>query len=218
MTISPDRIYAQYRDKPKAVAWYNILPTQAAQIETVLNDIRFSYDIDVNEGAQLDVIGNIVDISRQYRTKFEEISPPFIVDGAVDDDVYRILIKSKILKNNSDATLDTIVDSIQFISDATNARVLDHHDMSFSLIFQNALTNKERYILNVFDIVPRPQGVRFRGFVEEGNASQYGSGVQYNDGTQYGRYFGAYFNETTYLARPDDGRYLTQSGLFLTLY
>jgi len=218
MTISPDRIYAQYRDKPKAVAWYNIVPTQAVQIETVLNDIRFSYDIDANEGAQLDAIGNIVDVSRQYRVKFEEITPPFIVDGAVDDDVYRILIKSKILKNNSDATLDTIVDSIQFVSDATNARVLDHHDMSFSLIFQNELTDKERYILNVFDIVPRPQGVRFRGFVEEGNASQYGSGVQYNDGTQYGRYFGAYFRETTYLARPDNGRYLTQSGLFLTLY
>lgn len=218
MTISPDRIYAQYRDKPKAVAWYNIVPTQAAQIETVLNDIRFSYDIDSNEGEQLNVIGRVVDISRQYRNKFEQFTPPFIVDGAVDDEVYRLLIKSKILKNNSDATLDTIVDSIQFISDATNARVLDHRDMSFSLIFQNELTDKERYILNVFDIVPRPQGVRFRGFVEEGNAAQYGSGVQYNDGTQYGRYFGAYFNETVYLARPDDGRYLTQSGLFLTLY
>ncbi len=218
MTISPDRIYAQYRDKPKAVAWYNIVPTQAAQIETVLNDIRFSYDIDTNEGEQLNVIGRVVDISRQYRNKFEQFTPPFIVDGAVDDEVYRLLIKSKILKNNSDATLDTIVDSIQFISDATNARVLDHRDMSFSLIFQNELTDKERYILNVFDIVPHPQGVRFRGFVEEGNVAQYGSGVQYNDGTQYGRYFGAYFNETTYLARPDDGRYLTSSGLFLTLY
>lgn len=196
MTISPDRIYAQYRDKPKAVAWYNIVPTQAAQIETVLNDIRYSYDVDANEGAQLDVIGNIVDISRQYRVKFEEITPPFIVDGLVDDEVYRLLIKSKILKNNSDVTLDTILDSIQFISDATNARVLDHRDMSFSLLFENELTDKERYILNVFDIVPTPQGVRFRGFVEEGNAAQYGSGVQYNDDTQYGLYFGAYFEPT----------------------
>lgn len=218
MTISPDRIYAQYRDKPKAVAWYNIVPTQAAQIETVLDDIRYSYDIDANEGAQLDVIGNIVDISRLYRTKFEEITPPFIVDGAVDDEVYRLLLKSKILKNNSDATLDTILDSIQFISDATNAMVLDHRDMSFSLVFKNALTDKERYILNVFDIVPRPQGVRFRGFVEEGNASQYGSGVQYNDGTQYGRYFGAYFREVVCLTRPAEGRYLSQSGLYLTIY
>ena len=213
-----NRVYAQYRDKPKAVAWYNIVPTLATQVETVLNDVRFSYDIDANEGAQLDVIGRIVDIDRQYRLKFEEVTPPFIVDGLVDDEVYRILIKSKIAKNNSDATLDGIVDSIQFISDASNTPVVDHYDMSFSLIVKNPLTDKERYILNIFDVVPRPQGVRFRGFVEESLGTQYGDGTMYNDGTQYGRYFGAFYRDVTYLARPDEGRYLTQSGAYLTIY
>jgi hypothetical protein len=213
-----NRIYAQYRDKPKAVAWYNIVPTQAAKITDVLNDIRNTYDIDSNEGAQLDVIGRILDVTREYRKKFQEITPPFIVDGEVDDEVYRLLLKSKILKNNSDATLDTIIDSIQFISDAENAKVLDHRDMSFSIIFKNPLTDKERYILATFDIVPRPQGVRFRGFIEESLAPQYNDGSQYGDGTQYGLYFGAYVTSVDYLARPDTGRYLTQNGLYLTLY
>lgn len=213
-----NRIYAQYRDKPKAVAWYNIVPTQAAQMTSVLNDIRNTLDIDSNEGAQLDVIGRILDVTREYRKKFQEITPPFIVDGEVDDEVYRLLLKSKILKNNSNATLDTIIDSIQFISDAENAKVLDHRDMSFSIIFKNPLTEKERYILTTFDIVPRPQGVRFRGFIEESLAPQYNDGSQYGDGTQYGLYFSAYVKSIDYLARPAEGRYLTQNGLYLTLY
>ena len=192
MTVSPDRVYAQYRDKPKALAWYNIVPSQALQVETVFNDIRYSYDIDNNEGEQLDVIGRVVDIGRGYRRTFETTPPPFVVDGEVDDEVYRLLLKSKIVKNNSDATLDSIIDSIQFISNVDNARVIDHYNMSFSLIFKNTLTDKERYILNAFNIVPSPQGVRFRGFIEGPNALEYGDGTMYGEGKQYGRYFGAY--------------------------
>lgn len=148
--IAPNRVYAQYRDKPKALAWYNIVPTLAAEIETAFNGIRYSYDIDNNTGQALDVIGNIVDIGR--------------VDN--DDEVYRLLLRAKIAKNNSDATLDSIVTAIQFITGIENASVDDREDMTFTVEFAEPLTDQQRNIFNEYDLIPRPQGVNFLGFVE----------------------------------------------------
>lgn len=144
------RVYAQYRDKPKAVAWYNIVPTLASQIETAFNDVRYSYDIDTNEGQALDVIGNIVDISR--------------VDA--NDEVYRLLLRAKIAKNNSDATLDSIVTAVQFVTGIQDVSVNDREDMTFTVEFADPLTEQQRNIFNQYDLLPRPQGVNFLGFVE----------------------------------------------------
>ena len=144
------RVYAQYRDKPKAVAWYNIVPTLASQIETAFNGVRYSYDIDTNEGQALDVIGNIVDISR--------------VDA--NDEVFRLLLRAKIAKNNSDATLDSIVTAVQFVTGIQDVSVNDREDMTFTVEFADPLTEQQRNIFNDYDLIPRPQGVNFLGFVE----------------------------------------------------
>lgn len=144
------RVYAQYRDKPKAVAWYNIVPTLASQIETAFNGVRYSYDIDANEGQALDVIGNIVDISR--------------VDA--NDEVFRLLLRAKIAKNNSDATLDSIVTAVQFVTGIQDVSVNDREDMTFTVEFADPLTEQQRNIFNNYDLLPRPQGVNFLGFVE----------------------------------------------------
>lgn len=144
------RVYAQYRDKPKAVAWYNIVPTLASQIETAFNAVRYSYDIDTNEGQALDVIGNIVDISR--------------VDA--NDEVFRLLLRAKIAKNNSDATLDSIVTAVQFVTGIQDVSVNDREDMTFTVEFADPLTEQQRNIFNQYDLLPRPQGVNFLGFVE----------------------------------------------------
>ncbi len=148
--IAPNRVYAQYRDKPKALAWYNIVPTLATQVETAFNDVRYSYDIEANEGQALDVIGNIVDITR--------------VDA--DDEVYKILLRAKIAKNNSDATLDSIVTAVRFITGVQSVSVNDGEDMTFTVEFTEPLNEQQRNILNEYDLVPRPQGVKFLGFNE----------------------------------------------------
>jgi len=64
----PNRVYAQYRDKPKAVAWYGIIPSLSSEIEDVYESVRKSYDIDANSGQALDVIGRIVVIDRGFES------------------------------------------------------------------------------------------------------------------------------------------------------
>lgn len=185
----PDRIYAQYRSKPKAVTWYNITPQLAAQVELAAIDVRNMYDIDRNSGAQLNTIGRIIVQPREFTGQVSMVpgwcaaatnSPAECGDNTamcsalnvdqdtqMSDDLYRLAIKAKIIKNNSDATIDSILDGMNFLLPNANVlRVTDGEDMSFSIEFYGNITELERWALRNQSFVPKPQGVRFNGFLE----------------------------------------------------
>ena len=67
--IAPDRVYAQYKDKPKAVAWYAIVPTIGQEIADAADQVRVTYDIDSQEGVQLDIIGAILVVDRNISSQ-----------------------------------------------------------------------------------------------------------------------------------------------------
>jgi hypothetical protein len=210
----PNRIYAQYRDKPKAKAWYEILPSLSDEIETAYEAVRKSYDIDNNSGQALDVIGRVVVIDRGFESlvffvpdtvfgstsgdsQFGGLNAQFnstgdILSQEVSDEIFKLLIKAKIAKNNNEATLDGIVSAISFITDVSSVRVIDHEDMTFSVSFGSELNSAERLVFNLFDILPRPQGVKFLGYTEETEITQFGGGFEWGDSrATFGQYFGA---------------------------
>lgn len=145
------RLYAQYADKPKAVAWYNILPTVASGIFDAAQAVRTSYSIDGNVQAQLDVIGRIVVMDQPWST-------------VQDDELYRLLIRSKIAKNNSDATTQSIIRAMSFIFPNDLIYINDNENMSFGVTFLNEITPEQIDIIRNYDVLPKPQGVRFRGY------------------------------------------------------
>lgn len=207
--IAPDRIYAQYR-KPKAVKWYRITPEMAGQFETVYNSIRLSYDIDKASGDQLDALGRIVVIDRSYEeqivfdgtqwgdseAQFGESESMFsaasgITNAEVSDEIFRKLIKAKIAKNNSDATIDSIISALEFITGDTQIKVIDAENMSFSVEFGIALTEIDKMLLTQFSIAPKPQGVRFAGFSETAAVTYWGGEYGWGDDrAAFGQYFG----------------------------
>lgn len=184
----PDRIYAQYQDKPKAVAWYAIARALAGDIEAAAEAVRKSYDIDTAEGAVLDVIGRIVVVPRNYLgtvamnpglfdltdgAEFGDDSAMFSAlsldqDSQLSDEFYRLVIKAKIIKNNGDATIDNVLFGMNFLLPGANfLRVNDEaEDMTFSIEFYGQITDLQRYALLNANLVPKPQGVRFNGFLE----------------------------------------------------
>ncbi|MBP5100934.1 DUF2612 domain-containing protein, partial [Pseudomonas protegens] len=88
-------------------------------------------------------------------------------DGQLSDELYRLVIKAKIVKNNGDATIESILDGMNFlIPEAQVLRVTDGEDMSFSIEFYGEITNLERFALLNADLVPKPQAVKFNGFLE----------------------------------------------------
>ncbi|EMB3069414.1 DUF2612 domain-containing protein [Pseudomonas aeruginosa] len=183
----PDRIYAQYRDKPKAVAWYEIARKLGGSIEAAAQAVRKSYDIDTAVGEQLNVIGRIVVAPRSFVSsipmnpalfdltdgdEFGDDGAMFSAltidqDGQLSDDLYRLVIKSKIIKNKGDATIENILDGMNFMLPRADVlRVTDGEDMSFSIEFYGQITSLERYALLNEGLVQKPQAVRFNGFLE----------------------------------------------------
>ncbi|WP_236170137.1 DUF2612 domain-containing protein [Pseudomonas parasichuanensis] len=183
----PDRIYAQYQNKPKAVAWYAIAREMGGSIEAAAEAVRNSYDIDSAEGEQLNTIGRIVVAPRSFvgttplnpglfdltdGSEFGDDDAMFSAltisqDGVLSDELYRLVIKAKIVKNNGDATIENILYGMNFLlPNAEVLRVTDGEDMSFSIEFYGQITNLERFALLNEGLVPKPQAVRFNGFLE----------------------------------------------------
>lgn len=202
---APNRIYAQYHNKPKAVAWYNITRSLAAQIADVATAVRIMYSIDYAQGEQLDIIGRIVVTPRDFMgevtmetamcasdvndpAEFGDTSamcsvPSVDQSMAMSDNLYRLAIKSKILKNNSYATIEDIINGMNFLlPNAQVTRLVDGEDMSFSVEFYGEITDLERWALVNASFVPKPQGVKFNGFLEAYDYVQAGdSSMQFGD-------------------------------------
>ena len=190
----PGRIYAQYRNKPKAVAWYAITRELGDQIADAAQDVRTMYNIDGNVGAQLDIIGRIVVADRNFLantpldvTQFGDVDAEFGdldavfsalsigTDSQMSDEFFRLVIRAKIVKNNSDATIESILDGVTFLIPGANViRVIDGEDMSFAIEFNGALTDLERWALLNAKLIPKPQGVRFNGFLDSYIPSEFG--------------------------------------------
>lgn len=183
----PDRVYAQYQNKPKAVAWFAIARALGGDIEAAAEAVRKSYDIDSAEGEVLNVIGRIVVAPRSFLGAVD-MNPGFFdltdgsefgdedamfsalsidQDGKLSDELYRLVIKAKIVKNNGDATIENILDGMNFLlPDAEVLRVTDGEDMSFSIEFYGEISDLERFALLNAGLIPKPQAVQFNGFLE----------------------------------------------------
>jgi hypothetical protein len=212
-------MYAQYADKPKAVAWCGIIPSIASGLEQAYNDIKISYSIDDNTREQLNVIGRVVNVGITWETvasivagdnEIVEDAPtvnqlgynqlgsfqlsPNVIGYNVIDDVYRRLIRSQISKNNSDSTIRGIIEALQFIFADNQVIIGDFENMEMDVSFLNPITPQQVGILKDFRFVPKPQGVRFRGYAVLSNLTIFGDpDSQFGDpDSQFGFYFGGY--------------------------
>ena len=190
--LTPDRVYAQYRNDTKTVAWYNIVPSIGNELFTAAEAVALSYDIDNNSGVQLDIIGEIVQIGREFigdvqlvvceftssaeaiagtASEFGDEDCVFSTtsikeDQTASDAYYRKVLKSKISKNNGDATIDAVINAVLKLEPSGQQVKVDDslEDMTFSLIFATQPEQSTIDLINNSDIVPRPQGVELTGY------------------------------------------------------
>src|SRR5690606_23630090 len=182
----PARAYSQYRDKPKFMDWLAIARTMGGEIAAAAIAVRESYDIDKAEGEQLDVIGRIVVFPRDFIGQLTMQTAEFgLTDGAecgdesamfsearvaddakMADGLYRLAIKAKIMKNVGDATIESIIQQMNFLVGPKFLRINDTEDMGFTVEFAGDISELERWALFNVDLIQKPQGVRFMGFLE----------------------------------------------------
>ena len=191
----PERVYFQYRSKPKAVAWFAISEQIGDELIAAYGAIRDSYDIDTATGAQLDIIaaivgtdrsltrGKVLDVAQFSADGIEEeqfsndgIEEVQFSAGSIDDDTelddeyLRRMIKWKIAGNNSSATIEDTLHALKIVMPDLKVTVVDPEDMTFSLLFVDGDEPDEidALILSIKDVVPRPQGVKYTGYTTGG--------------------------------------------------
>ena len=106
----------QFRGKKNIAVVADSYAKQLQEVHDFLESLLQLLDIDACTGAQLDIIGDIVVLSRYDARVIVERS----YDGeALDDDLYRKLIKWKILLNTNDCTYWSIMKGIKMFWDKT---------------------------------------------------------------------------------------------------
>mgnify|MGYP003571249594 CR=1 FL=1 len=149
-------------------AQHRIRPKYMAMLETLLRGAQAGYDaaseqpklmsLDYAEGAQLDVIGDIVGVSRNY--PYWDGSTSQI--GRMDDAQYRLVIRATIAKNQWDGSFHSFRDTWNSIFSglAMDALVVDNLDMSCIVYISGDFDDDIASLITAGYIFPKPMGVK----------------------------------------------------------
>ena len=186
------RVALQYSQSPKFLAYLRALLGPMDELEAVFQKIALQADIDQAEGVNLDVIGDIVGIDRiipeSVQLAFfgfadnaaalnfgEEGSPgtggrlydegePYLATSVLNDPEYRLLIRTKIVKNHATGRNEDVLTGLAYLfdSDATGVPVSvdDVGGMTIQIAVGRLLTYLEKVLITTLDVLPRPAGVR----------------------------------------------------------
>lgn len=173
-------ITSEHADKPKFMAMIRATLQPLVDAINVANSLPAAFDLDSAIGAQLDVVGLWVGISRHIRT------PPavyfsFDTDGlgfdqgvwkgpfdpgsgvvSLDDETFRVLLRAKIGANHWDGTLEqsrAIFD--QVFQGGTHVFVEDRQDMTITIGVSGVTPSALQLALLTGGYIPiKPEGVR----------------------------------------------------------
>lgn len=164
----------QYKESPRLISLLDNIMLQTDDLADLYQQIRGISDIDAASGESLDVIGRIVVMPRP----FVEVDPEivFTFDGAVgggfndgifiglnpllnaklDDEGYRLLLKSKIRHNVARCTIDDMLNSLTAV---LGPGVTLNNGVGYvELVLPQALSAYENSLIS--DTLPLTAGVR----------------------------------------------------------
>lgn len=161
-----------------------LYPTVGAELEQALNDIRQILSIDHSK--DLDLIGRHVDVLREHERESVNAraigyktavcghkraickAPSWQASKVQSDRIYRMLLRAKIIHNTKDCSIADIETAVAKIVSSSRVIVEDMLDMTFRVIFVGRLSDEERRVIDKFEIIPRPDGVKLLGYRETG--------------------------------------------------
>ncbi|MDL2289084.1 DUF2612 domain-containing protein, partial [Oscillospiraceae bacterium OttesenSCG-928-F05] len=123
-----NRITSQHKIQPKYMAWLAALLDKLNDLAEVALQMDLAYDLDEAVGAQLDVIGELVGVSRLLT--FEPQNAP---SALLSDDDYRLIIRARISLNQWDGSTAGIYQLWADIFPEATIEVVDKQDMSMAI-------------------------------------------------------------------------------------
>jgi hypothetical protein len=207
----------QYWSQPKAKATVEAYAGEFSRIFDFFDAFPDEFDVDLATGDRLDLIGKIIGFPRIVPNSlekkffgfdgdasarsfadlfdstvesapFRDLFSPIYTDTQLNDNDYRIFIKSKIAKNSTSAFLTSddrisIQDVIQTIFDG-QAYVTDNQDMTLTLHLPFGFDTNILTLIQETDLLPSGHGVGYKfilfgsfdsfGFADDPNAKGFG--------------------------------------------
>lgn len=182
------RVATQYTEAQKFLAYIRALLASSAEMEAVLQKVAEQSDIDLAEGVNLDVIGEIVGISRiipnaiavqffgfqgqpgsavfgeegilSIGARFREELEPETATSVLADPEYRLLLRAKIVKNHAQGTNEDILQGLAYLFNTPATVIEDIGGMRIGVAIGRQLTFQEKAMVTTLDILPRPDGVQ----------------------------------------------------------
>ena len=153
------RVAKQFQNSPDFLAYIEALLVPWIELAAALAQVATITDIDLSEGTQLDVLGDLVGILRTVPRG--ALVGPDLVDVIATDEQYRVLIKARAFKNSSLAHPEDIIESLQLLFPGTTFVFDDLGDMAISVaLYGGTLTPFMRSIIVDLDLLPRAAGVK----------------------------------------------------------
>lgn len=119
----------QYAEKPRIAALLASYTQEVQELEDAIWGVRIGRFLDNAEGAQLDVIGKLVDEPRNDRP----------------DNIYKVLIAGKIRVNWSHGHPDDVIAVVRLVQGTENThRYVDAFPASLEIVFQNDFVETDR--------------------------------------------------------------------------
>jgi hypothetical protein len=193
VVVAMSRVLKQYQNSPKFIAYLATLPTLSNQLESVLQSLLLLPSIDAMSGVNLDIIGIIVGQSRfipdsilipffgfadtpdgqnfgelgdqSVGAPWYENGESFLATTSVPDVAYRILLRTRIIKNASSGTPENIMDALAYLFDVKYVNCEDTAPMHLELTVGRLLSLLEKAMYLHLDILPRPAGVILDGLI-----------------------------------------------------
>lgn len=149
--LGRSRIATQYTESQRFLAYVRALLESSAELEAVLQKVTEQSDIDLAEGVNLDVIGEIVGISRIIPAsvqlaffgfqdnaaalnfgeedaqgvggRFYDEGEPYLATSVLNDPEYRMLIRAKIVKNHAVGTNEDVIAGLAYLFGSGNMAI-----------------------------------------------------------------------------------------------
>lgn len=187
------RITEQFKDKPIIDKLIRLLIGEWDEMQIVLQDLQQLRSIDTAVGAQLDVIGEIVGRPRGLVTSdvfyyfgfqsaplagsyasltdstvgspYYSLDAPTGISREPSDEEYRLILKSKIIKNRTMSRPEDVIHAYKFLFSAGAVTIDEYAPAKVRIGIGKILTNVERGLL--FDLggagtlIPKTVGVNY---------------------------------------------------------
>lgn len=142
-SLGRSRVATQYTESQKFLAYVRALLESSAELEAVLQKVAEQTDIDLAAGVNLDVIGEIVGISRiipasvqlaffgfqdnaaalnfgeegaqGIGARFYDEGEPYLATSVLNDPEFRLLIRAKIVKNHALGTNEDVIAGLAYL-------------------------------------------------------------------------------------------------------